>query len=217
MAVDMDFVLDGSLSRERTCQSVLRDLLALGEARPGLLKLSNDELNLHGFLALVDSRYVIGAQILDTAESGYTALRKLLSLKEGHYCYNYTNYPAFDDTGQTFRVDLQYLITLAPNLPEQPPSEFASFEARSVWRQIESRLMEKAEEITSINETTLERQHSSRIANSFARVRKWESKRKHWRAPLMWLLFSLILAGLITVYGNQLYELVLHITLWFSL
>jgi hypothetical protein len=78
MAVDVDFVLQGCVSHEQSCQSILREILTLGDSRPSLLRLSNPEMNLHGCIALTDGRYVVGAQIVNTGETGYTALRKLL-------------------------------------------------------------------------------------------------------------------------------------------
>src|SRR4030095_3489271 len=83
----MEVVFQGRLTSEQDLRDVLNDLLALTTGELGILRISSSSNKLSGRLVIHRRQSVIGAQIPDTGESGYPALRKLLSVRQGSFAY----------------------------------------------------------------------------------------------------------------------------------
>src|SRR6266446_1110540 len=83
----MEVVLQGRVDEEQDMQEVLGDVMALPGSRLGVLRISDPGDNLNGKLVLYQRRYVIGATISDSPDAGYSAVRKLLSVRQGNFAY----------------------------------------------------------------------------------------------------------------------------------
>src|SRR6185369_8777216 len=78
----------------------------------------------NGRVALNRGRFVIGAKMTDTTESGYDALRKLLSVQTGNFAFLDTAGTTPPDMDQSLHISIDKLLQALPNLPAEPAELF---------------------------------------------------------------------------------------------
>jgi hypothetical protein len=120
----VNVVFEGNLS----VYSSLRDVLERVHAQPGVeagvLRIAGPSDRLSGRLAIARGRFIVGAQVGESNESGYEAVRILLTVTSGNF--------AFLDTGGVFpfsvdpplHICVDRLLQLWPELPESPVDLF---------------------------------------------------------------------------------------------
>lgn len=116
----MDVVFEGRLTDDVQLKNVLQKVL---EKRPSgnlLLRVATSTRDCDGKICIVDGRFITAAIISNTRESGYPAVRKLLSIKDGNFaCLR----PSSDDSlsiPYSLNIELEKILPLVPNLPESP-------------------------------------------------------------------------------------------------
>lgn len=116
----MDVVFEGRLTDDVQLKNVLQKVL---EKRPSgnlLLRVATSARDCDGKICIVDGRFITAAIISNTRESGYPAVRKLLSIKDGNFaCLR----PSSDDSlsiPYSLNIELEKILPLVPDLPESP-------------------------------------------------------------------------------------------------
>jgi hypothetical protein len=119
----MEVLLQGKFTTDQDMLEVLNDVLALPGSSVGILRISNPQDQLNGRLTLYKRRYVIGATISDSAETGYQALRRLLAVRTGNFAYMETGQDEPpSDLAEPLCLDLPTLLEHLPDLPETLPA-----------------------------------------------------------------------------------------------
>lgn len=129
----MDLILEGNLNASNGTREVLQTLLVRQPEATGILRFSSPRRNINGRLALLSGKFIVGAQITDTDESGYSALKSLLSISDGNFAFLATSNKEALDLGTRLHIDLNALISRLPNLPE---SSAELFDEKSLLDQV---------------------------------------------------------------------------------
>lgn len=87
----------------------------------GILRVSSLQSNLGGKIAVARARLLVDASIAETNESGYPAMLKLLSIKEGSFAY--LDAGAAEYKG-SLNVAIESLLSVWPRFPDSPSDVF---------------------------------------------------------------------------------------------
>lgn len=114
-------VSQGHLSYEQRLNSVLEQINELGYPGDSILKLQSQEPPFTGVIVIRDGRQVIGARLQGLKQKvGYEALRRLISMADGEFQYFTIKREDYSLPDTLFRLNLNYILSLYPNLPESP-------------------------------------------------------------------------------------------------
>jgi hypothetical protein len=101
--------------------SVLEQINELGYPGDSILKLQSQEPPFTGVIVIRDGRQVIGARLQGLKQKvGYEALRRLISMADGEFQYFTIKREDYSLPDTLFRLNLNYILSLYPNLPESP-------------------------------------------------------------------------------------------------
>lgn len=120
----MDLLLEGQLSPQLGIREVLQAVLQQTSEATGILRISCPHRNLNGRLALVNGQFIVSAQIADSDENGYDAVKQLLTITEGNFAFLETDNNKSLDLGRAVHINLVSLIDRLPNLPDNPADLF---------------------------------------------------------------------------------------------
>lgn len=114
-------VSQGQLSYDRRLNNVLEQINELGYPGDSILKLQSRNPSYTGLLIIRDGRKIIGARIeSDKTQIGYSALKRLISMADGEFQYVTIKREDFALPDCSFDLNLRYILSLYPNLPESP-------------------------------------------------------------------------------------------------
>ncbi len=204
----MEVVFQGRLTSEQDLRDVLSDLLALTTGDLGILRISSSTNKLSGRLVIHRRQSVIGAQIPDTGEFGYPALRKLLSVRQGAFAYVDLEGQPLKPEDENVKVDVRTLLELLPNLPDELPSGGAAGEAAAgsvsgsrgrVSREF-ARAAEAAELIREATHQVSEPEHAP---DQILKLRELQKRGTLLRTAIIWVIAAAALFIVWNVYGKQ--------------
>lgn len=114
-------VSQGQLSYEHRLNKVLEQINELGYPGDSILKLQSQDPPFTGVIVIRDGRQVIGAKLQGYKQKvGYEALRRLISMADGEFQYFTIQRDDYSLPDTLFRLNLNYILSLYPNLPESP-------------------------------------------------------------------------------------------------
>jgi hypothetical protein len=110
-------------------QDVLKAIMGVDNQPFGILRISSPTSRLSGRLAIADGAYIVGAVSADDLtpeelDSGYLAVRKLLSASEGNFAFLDTDGKRPTDMDGSLYLSIDRLMPLLPQLPEDPGELF---------------------------------------------------------------------------------------------
>jgi hypothetical protein len=120
----VDVVLEGQLAADWSIKEVLQTISSLSNVELGVLRIASSASAVNGRLAVTRGRFVIGAKMTDTAESGYDAVRKLLSVQTGNFAFLDTSGAPPPDMDQSLHISIGRLLEALPELPAGPEELF---------------------------------------------------------------------------------------------
>lgn len=116
----MDVVFEGRLTQEVQLKVVLQKIV---ENRPPgnlVLRISSPEQDCEGKLCIADGRFITAAILSQTHETGYTAVRKLMSVLEGNFACLRASAEDSVAIPISLNIELARVIPLMPDLPVSP-------------------------------------------------------------------------------------------------
>lgn len=114
-------VSQGQLNYDRRLNNVLEQINELGYPGDSILKLQSRNPSYTGLLIIRDGRKIIGARIeSEKTQIGYSALKRLISMADGEFQYVTIKREDFALPDCSFDLNLRYILSLYPNLPESP-------------------------------------------------------------------------------------------------
>jgi len=120
----VEVIIEGQLSGKHSIREVLRDITRQAAVERGILRIACPGKNLNGRLALARGRYIVGACVSDSNESGYAAVKRLLMVQEGNFAFLDAGGEHPADVNQSLYVSIERLLDLLPNLPDSPVELF---------------------------------------------------------------------------------------------
>jgi hypothetical protein len=120
----VDLIFEGRLSDQVAMKDVL--LRVKNVPVPGLkiLRINRQRDGLHGKIAFDGGKYVTAASVIDSVETGYTALRLLLSIDEGNFALLNAKHGDSIELQPNLHIEIDQLIQTMPYLPDNPSKLF---------------------------------------------------------------------------------------------
>jgi hypothetical protein len=188
----MEVLLQGKLTNDQDMREVLEDVLSLPGSTVGVFRISAPGENLNGRLVLYNRRYVIGANISDSPESGYAAVRRLLSVRDGNFAFMESHEDAPQtDSNHPVCLDLQALLEYLPELPETLPG---SVEAHDVLPASEVAVEGLRDAIEAVRQATTSKSGEME-AISPAKMRQMKRGIRWSKVAAMALVLGVLAAG----------------------
>jgi len=195
----MEVVFQGRLTSEQDLRDVLNDLLALTTGDLGILRISSSTHKLSGRLLIQRRQQVIGAQIPDTGEFGYPALRKLLSVRQGAFAYVDLEGQPLKPEEENVKVEVRTLLELLPNLPDDLPTSGSEPKTR-MSREL-ARVVEAAELIREATHQVSEPQQAP--PDQIGKLRELQKRGTLLRTVITWGAIALAAFAVWSAYGKQ--------------
>lgn len=120
----MDLIFEGRLSDQLSTRELLKRIAARNSRGRTFLRFSNSSEALEGAILISDCRFVTAAGIFSGDDSGYSALRKLLALKDSHFAVLAASDHENTGLDASMSIDLDRLIKAHPDLPSEASELF---------------------------------------------------------------------------------------------
>jgi len=188
----LDIIIEGVITKEEGMNEVVETIIHLKSVPSALLRVSCKEASLQGRVGFGPGGYILGGCIDDTGETGYAAVKKLLTVKSGNYAVLDMTNEYVPEINQTLWLKGDKVVEIWPNLPDSPDSLLgASLSSIPALQNINQLNPEDRED--AIN----------RIRRNYSRSKAHEAQitKYHLALKLSWLLITLILVMVVVKYG----------------
>jgi hypothetical protein len=118
----VDVVVEGKINQDEPMREVIQTVLELKTLANPVLRITDEDSDLQGRIAFSQGGYIIGGRVNNTDETGYDAVRRLMSIKNGNYAVLDPGRNQFTDINQTLWLMASRVIEVLPNLPVTPDS-----------------------------------------------------------------------------------------------
>lgn len=146
-------VSQGRLSYDLRLNNVLEQINELGYPGDSILQLQSLNPAFNGVVIIRDGRQVIGARIKsDRTMVGYDALRRLISMADGEFHYFTVQRDDFILPDSSFRMNLGYILSVYPNLPDSPNELEDENAIRDLVFAVESNTRTDWQQVTPVDE-----------------------------------------------------------------
>ena len=116
----MDVIIEGKITAEEGLDEILKTCAEIKSVNTPILRINDHNSDLTGRIGFSQGGYIIGGKIMPDGESGYAAVRKLLSVSEGNYAILDPLKKQVGDCNQSLWMKVEKIVPLVPNLPESP-------------------------------------------------------------------------------------------------
>ncbi|MBX9669041.1 MAG: serine/threonine protein kinase [Candidatus Obscuribacterales bacterium] len=149
---DFTSVFKGRLSYDVRLNNILEQINELGYPGDSILKLQSQNPPYTGVIIIRDGRKVVSARLQsDRVTTGYEALRKLVATADGEFHYFTIQRDDFGLPDTSFMLNLKYILSLYPNLPESPMQLEDENAIRDLVFAVESNTRTDWDEVTPID------------------------------------------------------------------
>ncbi len=215
-------VLEGQISDDQDLREVLEIVLNVKDVQNGVLRITCNEFN--GRIGIFCGRYITGAKVSSTDETGEEALKKLLTVQKGNFAFLDAKGQDISDLKQSLSIEIDRLLELLPNsiddavrsqledswlLINQSDEIDETHETNEVFSKpdeiIESPAIDEPKLVSEpiISTETIDQIASNKPVSSqstkreFNRLKSWHSKNFTWVKVLAYLIILGILFALI--------------------
>jgi tetratricopeptide (TPR) repeat protein len=112
----MSSPLSGTISKNEGLREAFEFVVLLKEVQNGILQVSSKDIN--GHIGIFCAKYITGAKVADSDESGHQALKKLLSIKDGTFKFTPVEEGEISDLKQSLSIDINSLLEWSDNLAD---------------------------------------------------------------------------------------------------
>lgn len=120
----MDLIFEGRLSDQVAMKDVLLRIKALPAPGLKILRINRQRDGLNGKIAIDGGKYVTAASVIDSFETGYSALRLLLSIDEGNFALLNAKPGDSIELQPNLHIEIDQLVKTMPHLPDSPAKLF---------------------------------------------------------------------------------------------
>ncbi len=115
----MDIIIEGKITPEEGMSEVIQTVIDLKNLANPILRISSSDSDLQGRVSF-SSGHILGGRINNSDETGYPAIRKLLSITDGNYAILDPGRQHITDVNQTLWIEANKVVQMLPNLPPTP-------------------------------------------------------------------------------------------------
>ena len=109
--MSVDVVVEGKITPEEGMDEVLQTMVDMKSLVHGILRVTCGETSVNGRIGFAHDGYILGAKVNVTNETGYEALRKLLSITQGNYAVlDAADQQQHSELNQTLWIKAQKII-----------------------------------------------------------------------------------------------------------
>ncbi len=120
----MDLIFEGRLSDHISMKDVLMRAKSAPASGLKILRINRQRDGLHGKIAIDGGKYVTAASVVDSLETGYTALRLLLAINEGNFALLNAKPGDSIELQPNLHIEIDQILLNMPNLPDNPAKLF---------------------------------------------------------------------------------------------
>jgi len=114
----VDVIIEGHINQDETMADIVASVVALKQCQAPILRVNANDSNLQGRLLFSPGGYIVGGKINVSGETGWDAVRKLLSVTEGNYAILDPARKSTAELNQALWVQVDKVLQSLPNLPE---------------------------------------------------------------------------------------------------
>lgn len=120
----MDLIFEGRLSDQINMKDVLLRIKSLQTPGLKILRINRQRDGLHGKIAVDGGKYVTAASVIDSVETGYPALRLLLTVSDGNFALLNAMPNDSIELQPNLHIGIDQLLQAMPHLPDSPAKLF---------------------------------------------------------------------------------------------
>jgi hypothetical protein len=116
----VDVIVEGHINQEESMADVVASVVSLKTCQTPVLRINANGSDMQGRLLFSPGGYIVGGKINVSGETGWEAVRKLLNVTDGNYAILDPLRKTTADINQGLWIRTDKILTLLPNLPEDP-------------------------------------------------------------------------------------------------
>lgn len=114
----MDIIVEGKITPEDGIDDVIQTVIDLKTVPNAILRVTDTDTDMQGRIAFSQGGYILGGRLTESGETGYSAVKKLLAIKQGNYAILDPGRQYVPEVNQSLWIKGEKLIELLPDLPE---------------------------------------------------------------------------------------------------
>lgn len=114
----MDVIVEGKITPEEGIDEVIQTVIDLKSVPHAILRVTCTDSDLQGRVAFSQGGYILGGCLTDSGETGYSAVKKLLTVRHGNYAILDPGRTYVPEVNQSLWIKGERVIEMLPNLPE---------------------------------------------------------------------------------------------------
>lgn len=114
----MDVIVEGKITPEEGIDEVIQTVIDLKSVPHAILRVTCTDSDVQGRVAFSQGGYILGGCLTESGETGYSAVKKLLTIRHGNYAILDPGRTYVPEVNQSLWIKGERVIELLPNLPE---------------------------------------------------------------------------------------------------
>jgi hypothetical protein len=197
----VDIIIEGKITPEEGMSEVIQTVIDLKNLQNPILRISSSDSDLQGRVSF-SSGHILGGRINNTDETGYPAIRKLLSITDGNYAILDPGRQHITDVNQTLWIEANKVVQMLPNLPQTPEvlmdinAEYnpnAEVKARVANMDLKAGKIDDGEKPT--------------VTDVKSKARSFDQGTWFFFKLFLWVVGTLIVSAVVLTYSDQIYAL----------
>lgn len=195
----MDIIIEGKITPEEGMSEVIQTVIDLKNLQNPILRISSSDSDLQGRVSF-SSGHILGGRINNSDETGYPAIRKLLSITDGNYAILDPGRQHITDVNQTLWIEANKVVQMLPNLPQTPEvlmdmnAEYsAELKPRVANMDLKAGKVDDGEKPT--------------VTDVKSKARSFDQGTWFFFKLFLWAIGTLIVSAVVLTYSDQIYAL----------
>ncbi|HEY9787653.1 MAG TPA: hypothetical protein V6D17_19855 [Candidatus Obscuribacterales bacterium] len=114
----MDVIVEGKITPDEGIDEVIQTVIDLKAVPHAILRVTCTDSDLQGRVAFSQGGYILGGCLTETGETGYSAVKKLLTIRNGNFAILDPGRTYVPEVNQSLWIKGERVIEMLPNLPE---------------------------------------------------------------------------------------------------
>jgi hypothetical protein len=194
----VDIIIEGKITPEEGMSEVIQTVIDLKNLQNPILRISSSDSDLQGRVSF-SSGHILGGRINNSDETGYPAIRKLLSITDGNYAILDPGRQHITDVNQTLWIEATKVVQMLPNLPQTP----------EVLMDINAEYNAELKPRVAAMDLRVGKAEGEKptVTDIKSKARSFDEGTWFFFKLFLWSLGALIVAAVTLQYGDQLYAM----------
>jgi hypothetical protein len=196
----VDIIIEGKITPEEGMNEVIQTVIDLKNLQNPILRISSSDSDLQGRVSF-SSGHILGGRINNTDETGYPAIRKLLSITDGNYAILDPGRQHITDVNQTLWIEANKILQMLPNLP-QTPEVLMDMNSDHYTAELKPRIA-----AMDLRAGKADGGEKPTVTDLKSKARSFDEGAWFFFKLFIWALGTLIATAVIIQYGDQIYAI----------